>query len=373
MTRTPAPGSPIRPRDAGRVQGVWARGLTPPRLAVLLVISAVVAARPALWNVSADNAGRALMWHVQVTARHFVFGLPMLVLLAWAEDVASRSSRRRAALAVGVAALAGATLFSVGLAGLKHFVGEPLVEAWIATFFLRALVLGALLGAVLVVSERARRASQRAHRVRLSKLELERRITESRLRLLQAQIEPHFLFNCLALIRRQYRRAPDRGRRLIGYLRDYLREASAHARRRETRLDEEFALARAFLGIFGERMGSRLRVSIDLPASVAPALVPPLMIGTLVENAVKHGIDPRATGGSIHLDARREGGQVEVRVCDDGVGFRANSGAGVGLSNTRARLEALYGGAAALDVTSRAEGGTCAVLTVPYRIMEGDQ
>jgi sensor histidine kinase YesM len=133
-------------------------------------------------------------------------------------------------------------------------------------------------------------------------------------------------------------------------------------------LAEEVDLVRSFVAIFQVRMGSRLRVRIDVPGSLERAQVPPLMLGMLVENAIKHGIGPRGTGGTLTLLARRSGDSLQMEVSDDGVGFRAHSGHGVGLSNTRARLATLFGAAGALELMANAAGGVTAVLRVPYRI-----
>jgi sensor histidine kinase YesM len=114
-------------------------------------------------------------------------------------------------------------------------------------------------------------------------------------------------------------------------------------------------------------MGTRLRVRIDLPADLDTAQVPPLMLGTLVENAIKHGVGPRDSGGTVSISARRDGGFLEVAVADDGVGFRARSGHGVGLANVRARLETLFGASGALELASRETGGVIATMRLPLR------
>jgi sensor histidine kinase YesM len=132
-------------------------------------------------------------------------------------------------------------------------------------------------------------------------------------------------------------------------------------------LGHEIALARSFLAIFQVRMGARLRVRIDVPRELESALIPPLMLGTLVENAIKHGIGPRADGGTLSLAARHRGESLEMAVGDDGVGFRARDGHGVGLSNTRARLETLFGGAGVLELMANPAGGVTAVIRVPLR------
>jgi LytS/YehU family sensor histidine kinase len=199
-------------------------------------------------------------------------------------------------------------------------------------------------------------------------VDLQRQLAESRLTLLRAQIEPHFLFNSLASVKRLFEKEPRRGRELLHKVADYLRVAAARARQPRVRLGDEIALARTFLGIFEVRMGKRLLVRVDVPAELEAALVPPLAIGTLVENAIKHGIGPRASGGAITLMAAREAGSLVVRVHDDGVGFRARSGSGVGLANLRARLETLFGADGMLELVANPAGGVTASLRLPLRM-----
>jgi LytS/YehU family sensor histidine kinase len=113
-------------------------------------------------------------------------------------------------------------------------------------------------------------------------------------------------------------------------------------------------------------MGERLRVRIDVPAELEAGLLPPLMVGTLVENAIKHGVGPRASGGSVSLTARRSGDDLVVEVADDGVGFRARSGRGVGLSNIRGRLETLFASAGSLELAAAPAGGVTATIRLPF-------
>jgi LytS/YehU family sensor histidine kinase len=161
-----------------------------------------------------------------------------------------------------------------------------------------------------------------------------------------------------------------KGRKLLVDLAGYLRAAAALAREREIRLGDEVALARTFLAIFQVRMGKRLQVRIEVPAELGRAMVPPLAVATLIENAIKHGIAPRASGGSLSISARRDGDFLLVDVGDDGVGFRSRSGTGVGLANVCARLETLFGKAGRLDLVANPGGGVTATLRLPHRIAE---
>jgi hypothetical protein len=188
---------------------------------------------------------------------------------------------------------------------------------------------------------------------------------EARLNVLQAQIEPHFLFNTLANVRRLCDVDPERGQRMLGTLLDYLRAALPAMRRSSSALAQEFELVRAYLSVLQHRMGERLRFQIELSDQLADASIPPLILPTLVENAVRHGLGPLPEGGTISVSAVRDGGQLVVTVADDGAGFQAASGSGVGLANTRARLSALFGNAARLSLRGNEPRGVIAEVRLP--------
>jgi signal transduction histidine kinase len=189
---------------------------------------------------------------------------------------------------------------------------------------------------------------------------------EARLTVLQAQIEPHFLFNTLANVRRLCEVDPERGRQMLGSLLDYLRAALPAMRRSATGLAQEFELVRAYLSVLQHRMGERLRFNVELSDRLADAPIPPLILPTLVENAIRHGLAPLPEGGTITVSAVREDGHVVVRVADDGAGFQGASGSGVGLANTRARLSALFGSAAGLSLQGNRPRGVVAEVRLPY-------
>jgi signal transduction histidine kinase len=191
---------------------------------------------------------------------------------------------------------------------------------------------------------------------------------EARLNVLQAQIEPHFLFNTLANVRRLCEVDPERGQRMLATLLDYLRAALPAMRRSSSALAEEFDLVRAYLSVLQHRMGERLRFHIELSDPLADASIPPLILPTLVENAIRHGLAPLPEGGTITVTALRDGGQVVVSVADDGAGFRGASGSGVGLANTRARLSALFGNAASLSLRSNEPRGVIAEVRLPHQV-----
>jgi LytS/YehU family sensor histidine kinase len=186
---------------------------------------------------------------------------------------------------------------------------------------------------------------------------------------LQAQVEPHFLYNTLANTRYLTRRDPDKAAQMLEHLIGYLHGALPDMRASTSTLGREFELADHYLALMAIRFGERLRYRVDCPGALADAPVPPLMLMTLVENAVKHGLEPQPGEVSITLAAARAGDALQVTVQDDGAGLDraagAGAGTGVGLSNLRQRLFAMYGHKASFSL-ARARGGlTEARLVLP--------
>jgi hypothetical protein len=353
----------------------WMRGITPLRIAALVAICIMFAARPTLWNLDPEDLAGAMQRFLRACAKYVLFALPLFVLVVKTELWTARSTFRVRIASLALAVAVGALAIPAGTSAFRTIEGnfDPLKpQAWqswqfLLAFYIRGLSTGGLMAAILLFAARERDAQRLLHRIRLARVEIEKQVTETRLQLLQAQIEPHFLFNSLSSVKRLYELEPGKGRALLRNLTDYLHLATGRARQREVRLGEEIALAQSFLAIFQVRMGRRLRVKVDVPARLESALVPPLMVGTLVENAIKHGIAPRASGGSLSLFAGARNGLLEIGVRDDGVGFKARSGHGVGLANVRARLETLFSGAGGLELASNAEGGITATIRLPYR------
>lgn len=209
----------------------------------------------------------------------------------------------------------------------------------------------------------------------LAKAEAERNQAELKLSVLAAQIEPHFLFNTLAGVRSAIASDPQRAIVIVDHLVDYLRATIPKLRSdggsSQGRLAAQLEAARAYLGLMRARI-PRLSFEIDAAPDLQTASLPPLTLISLVENAVKHGIEPKVGQGFIRVQARRlqteQGEQLEVSVHDDGVGFGgSSSGTGIGLANIRERLAALYGCTGGLTLKARPEGGVAAIITVPLR------
>lgn len=204
---------------------------------------------------------------------------------------------------------------------------------------------------------------------------MQRQLVQARLKLLQAQVEPHFLFNTLAavdyLIETDPKRASEMQKLLIGYL----RAALPQMRQESSTLGRELALIRPYLELLKLRIEERMSYEIAVPPGLESTIFPPMVLQTLVENAIKHGIEPKPEGGRVTVSAQVVDGQLHVEVADTGVGlhgghvFAANTaGTGLGLDNIRNRLALLYPGTSSLELRAGNPVGTVASLAIPYQV-----
>jgi len=307
-----------------------------------------------------------------------VSGLSMLFAIGLAEVVLegrSVSPPTAKVTATAVRALAVAAAAAIGpLVRIELAGGQNMHARFFIVFtFLIWLLIGGMGTALLRITADNARARERLDQARREGEALNTRKLEAQLLALQAQIEPHFLFNTLANVKRLYETEPGRGRDMLISLIDYLHAALPSMRQSGSTLRRELELARSFLTILQLRMGERLRFDIRTDDdALLDAAMPPMVIATLVENAIKHGIAPRPEGGSIAISARRTAdGRLQVEVEDDGTGFVAAGGSGVGLANTRSRLAALFGDRAALELASGAVRGVIARVVLPLRPVAG--
>lgn len=199
---------------------------------------------------------------------------------------------------------------------------------------------------------------------------VERQALQVQLQLLQAQIEPHMLFNTLANLQGLIAIDPARAQQMLDQLIRYLRVTLLSSRAQSTTLEQEFALMDAYLGLMSVRMGERLSYAFELPAELQATRVPPMLLQPLVENAIAHGLEPKIEGGHIAVSARMRDERLELIVADNGRGPDAGpgkDGTNVGLSNTRERLQALYGNAASLTLEAAAPAGALARILLPVQ------
>jgi signal transduction histidine kinase len=194
----------------------------------------------------------------------------------------------------------------------------------------------------------------------------QKELAEAKLGLLHAQVEPHFLYNTLGSAKYLIRSDPARAESMLDNLILYLRNSLPRMDESSSTLGDELARARAYLDIMQIRMGERLRFQINVPEHLTQSPFPTMMLQTLVENAIKHGLEPKPGGGSIWLIAKDEAGMLIVTVADDGLGMNnMHSGTGIGHSNIRERLKLLYNGKGELLLTTNFPSGLAATIRIP--------
>ena len=295
--------------------------------------------------------------------------LVMVVVVAIYNRVCATPRWRYPALALGlvIASLVGTAVLGMieshGSFDFSEFGG---LFWWLEATWPRYLLLGALLSAVFVYFRGAEESEAARHQAEVDRALFARQMDEARLQMLQAQIEPHFLFNTLATVRRLYQTDAAAAESMLDNLMRYLTVALPQMRASDSTLGREVALAEAYLAVQKIRMGRRLAFAIEVPAELRDASVPPMMLLTLAENAIKHGLSPLPEGGFVRIGASVEGSELRLEVADSGQGFVKTAGGGTGLSNIRARLSAIYGQGAQLRVGLNKPRGVTATIALPY-------
>ena len=238
---------------------------------------------------------------------------------------------------------------------------------WLMSFVFLMILTGIIVKVVLGGKKRAERRAQVATATAAEE-SLKRQLVEAQLKMMQAQVEPHFLFNTLASVDYLKETDPPTASRMQKNLIQYLRAALPQMREGSTTLGKEIQLCRSYLEILKFRMEDRLHYTVTVPQGLQSAQFPPMMLQSLIENSIKHGLEPKPEGGAITISADIVDGRLRVTVADTGLGFAAGSqpGTGVGLSNVRERLAALYGGRARLSIDANHPSGTIVTIDVPY-------
>ena len=245
---------------------------------------------------------------------------------------------------------------------LVHWIRNP---QWLAAFGFTSLLISVVLSLIFFWRERHARAESLLQAERLRSERIEREATFANLRALQAQIEPHFLFNTLANVTSLVDPDPAKAKRMLESFIRFLRASLNATRSESTTLADEAELIAAYLDVLQIRMGSRLRYEIDVPPDLHAVTLPPMLLQPVVENSIRHGLEPKVEGGTVRVRAHRNGGGVEVEVSDTGVGFAPTTHGGVGLTNVRDRLRLIYGERASLMISEAAPGGSVVTLSLP--------
>jgi sensor histidine kinase YesM len=338
-------------------------------MGVAAVVALALPLGPILgWIVAKGPAvlHEALAAFLLMTSLIFLWHAAMLTVMiigyVWVTESGRRHQSGLATLIGGMSVAGFIALVAVRSSGHKGVPDAVLSPAYglqltltFATFFAIAYD----------YMQRTRRTADATHAAELRRVELEGELAAARLLLLQAQVEPHFLFNTLANLRRLVRTDRAAARAMLADLRRYLEVALPSLRDERSTLARELSLLQAYLAIHQVRMGTRLRTEFDVPAELGARDLPPMLLLTLVENAIKHGVQPLVEGAVVRVEARADDGWLTLRVSDTGRGMASGSGGGSGLANVRARLRAIYGTTASLRLSVNEPRGVVATIVLP--------
>ena len=268
-------------------------------------------------------------------------------------------------------AILGTAIVTGSMWGFAHVTGRSDMLLWIGSreqLFTSFII--SLVGSLVLATVWTRRSEELTAQILLAEEQervanAERAATEANLRALQAQIEPHFLFNTLANVTSLIHTQPDDAKRMLEDFIAYLRATLAATREQHSTLGGEFEMMKNFLSILKIRMGERLQVHLDLPSELRNATMPPMLLQPIIENAIKHGLEPKLEGGSITLTAARNGDSVRISIVDTGLGFSNKPSNGIGLKNVRERIEKLYGARGSVLIEENQPSGTKVAVTIP--------
>lgn len=364
MTPSDLPAAQTSPAWRG-----WLREFTELRIAIAsgLGVAVAIALNPLFATPLVILLGRSL----------FLSMVLLLVFIAagrWRQRLVPRWLAQVVAVALA-APVATLAVYLVTTGGdWRRFVGsDPMLTGFVLTS-VSTLVIGTVMALGALLRERDAQARSQALGFELERERLEKQAIDARLSLLQAQIEPHFLFNTLANIQALVEDGSPRAPAVLASLIAYLRAAMPRLHGGAPTLGDELTLVRAYLELMQMRMPDRLAWTIDVEPSLHAAAFPPMALLTLVENAVRHGIDPAEEGGRIEVGGRSEpdGGQ-RLWVLDNGVGLAPQAPAGTGLSNLRERMQACFGPRARMELDESAPHGLRVTLTLPPRGVDARQ
>jgi Histidine kinase len=362
IMKTPLDSIPLRRIASGPL-----RGLSTHQFIIALGLGAVVA----ITNLAiVDFKMPSIVW-----LRCLMCALVALCAFVWAGNLETTRlprplARLGAMLAAAMLVMLALYAIQIAFAWSQGSLSEECcgvqtyVRGWLQ-LSVTALLVGSGAALIYMLSESSHEAKQQSLRFDLERKTLEAQALAAQMRAMQAQVEPHFLFNTLANVQQLVELQSPRAAPLLGNLIGYLRAAVPQMRTDMTTLEREFEMARNYLAIMQMRMPDRLRWRVELPEALKAAPIPPLAVMTLVENAVSHGIDPTENGGEVTVLAQADGGSISIVVSDTGAGFAEAAAEGFGLKHLRERLAMLWGTRASLQLTQNAAHGTIAALTLP--------
>ncbi|NMM28159.1 MAG: histidine kinase [Glaciimonas sp.] len=302
------------------------------------------------------NLFMSMFWHQFIYSQ--CIGFSVLIINAGIAQYVKNRIRRMAVLSVS---LPGSVAFGVTLAFAITGIGS-----WSDDFVLKTLAIGMFFGLIGVITFLLfERIEMEMSQHQLIKAESEKREIEANLKLLQAQIEPHFLFNTLANVGSLIDSDPVLAKKLLERLNDWLRVALVRARSEKATLGDELDMLENYLQILKIRFGERLRWRIEVSEDARLSVFPPMLLQPLVENAVRHGIEPKIGGGEIAIRAVITDAVLRIEVSDTGVGLIGDEAGGTGLSNVRARVATLFGNTGKLVLESKVGDGVIAKLELP--------
>jgi sensor histidine kinase YesM len=247
-------------------------------------------------------------------------------------------------------------MFSINLNfSLKYFMQT----------ILAAIIFSAAASYSFISRAKLRHRNEQIEQEKTKRMAVEKEFLSANLRMLQAQIEPHFLFNTLSNILSLIDTQPAKGKSMLLDLTKYLRTSLSRTLPEKTTLEQEIAMIKAYLNIQKIRMDERLNFKIDVPNNMRQQSFPPMLLQPLVENAVKHGLEPKVDGGKILISAIEENGFMRIEVADTGMGFSDFNKSGVGIANVRERLALLFGEKGRLLIEENKPHGVRATIEVP--------
>ncbi|HIP40436.1 MAG TPA: hypothetical protein EYG88_13890 [Desulfocapsa sulfexigens] len=267
-------------------------------------------------------------------------------------------------LTVGIGLISG---LLIAIFVLKVVFSTPIESILFGELIFLGLSFGAVISLFFIIQKKLTDTTNKLQEEQVKTLENEKNILQARLKLLQAQIEPHFLFNTLANIEGLLADDVDTAREMLRNLTFYLRGSLEKGRKTETSLKEELEMVRAYLDIYKIRMGDRLHFSLQAEPELDNFSVPPMLLQPLVENSILHGLEPKPAGGEISVRASQLGKQIRLEVADTGLGLGNTEKQGIGLSNVKERLTLFFGDEANMKMEENHPSGLRIIMEIPCK------